>query len=292
MKKVYLALLVVIVAGFACIRMKHGDTAGKNHQCSHCMGQEASIPASLDKYYPPASPQPVFFIGMLRMGMAMDGVMTDLMMKGPKGTAESFNRFKARYSEVSQMVPEWSGLYSMEKVDALGAALESGDGDRIMAAVGALGQNCDQCHFVNKPPVKYKYYWGNVDEITVTDPISKQTMPFMQFKHAFSADLSGIYNNVEDNNIEAARRHFAMFNARYQAFKEVCINCHDTERKYYTDQSSQEKVDMLGKALNAPNPDPNAIMGSFMDVGMNVCEYCHQIHQPAAYSRRLQSMAR
>ena len=99
------------------------------------------------------------------------------------------------------------------------------------------------------------------------------------------ANFAGISLNVERGDKEAAQKQFQGFSARFQAMKETCGNCHDSERKDYVDASVQALIDQLGQVLNGSSVDPKAAELLRQRIGMEGCIKCHWVHVPAAYAQ-------
>jgi len=221
---------------------------------------------------------------MLGMGGAFSSIVADLLENDPQSAMADFQAFKTQYSEVSKLVPEWEGMFPMEPVNKLEVALKSGDQGKVMAAYGNVGKVCHDCHEENMPKVQQKYHWGDFDAIKVQDPLTAEEVAFSQLMQFLDAGVSGISADVAQGQAENAQKQFQGFNARFQALKTTCKNCHDSERKYYVDEGVQGLIDKLGKALSGSSVDPQAVGGLSQAIGMESCFKCHLVHVPAAFS--------
>lgn len=103
--------------------------------------------------------------------------------------------------------------------------------------------------------------------------------------------FAGIDLSVERGDKETAQKQLQGFNARFQAMKQSCGNCHDAKRKEYVDESVQTLIDQLGQALNAPSVDPKVVEPLRQRIGAEGCMKCHRVHVPAAFAQ-LQSVKR
>lgn len=262
----------------------HAVTAAPRLEASH------GVPASLDALYPPQSKQPEYLMRMVRLGSLMTGAAVDLAQQDVEHAAQSFAAFKRDYLEVAALVPEWREQFPVEPVDALGEALASGDPARVGPAFGAVGAVCASCHHSSMAAVAARYHWPDANAITTTDPVSGERVGHAQFMHQLDFSLTGITHDLSQGQVDAARAHFEDFRRRFEALGETCENCHGTEERFYfTDPASSAKVEAIGAALSAENPDPGAVQGAVMEVGHNTCFRCHLVHVPAAFAKVAQA---
>jgi len=242
----------------------------------------STLPVSLDNFFPPKTEQPVYLLRMLDMGVPFTAIMVDLFENDLENVQANFERFRTQYVEVSKLVPEWEQNFPLAPVVDLGAALKTGDQGKVMGAMEQMGKVCSDCHVRNMPRVQHKYHWGNFSSITVTDPLTKQEVSFQQLMLFVDASYTGIDVDTEQGQIENARQQLQSFRARFQTLEETCMNCHDTERHYFVDESVQGMVERLGEALNAPVVDPKLVGTLTQNIGMESCFKCHLVHVPAA----------
>ncbi len=244
-----------------------------------------SVPSSLDTLYPPKAAQPLYLFRMLELGTRFSAIAADLSEKKFHEAVASFELFKTQYAEVSKLVPEWQRYYSRSPVDGLQAALKTGDPSKIMGAYERVGKVCHDCHAAYMPIVQQKYHWGDFKAVSVKDPLSKEDVDFTRLMQYLDANFAGISVSVERGDKEAAARHLQGFDARFQAMKETCKGCHDTEGRYYIDKSVQTLIDQLGQALNGSSVDPKMAEPLRQRIGMEGCIKCHWVHVPAAFAQ-------
>lgn len=245
----------------------------------------APPPSSLDALFPPKAEQPIYLFKMLEIGTPFSGIIVDLFENDPQNAMANFERFKAKYVEVSKMVPEWEKDFPIAPVEELGAAMETGDQATVMAALEKVGKVCGDCHAANMLKVQQKYHWGDFKAIRVEDPVTKEEVDFSRLMQYFDGNFVGISVDVEQGQRENAQKQFQGFNARFQALKETCLNCHDTERKYYVDESIQALVNKMGRALKKSPIDPKELEALGQGIGMESCFKCHLVHVPAAFTQ-------
>lgn len=244
------------------------------------------LPASLDNFFPPKADQPFYLFRMLGMNKSFTGVVVDLLENDVENARTNFEEFKTQYLEVSKLVPEWESYFPAEPLDELGRALETGNQEKVLAAIDQVGKVCTNCHIPNVPKVQYKYFWGDFQSIRITDPLTNREVNNQQLMQLIDASFTGIEVDVEQGQIENAQRHLQDFRARFQAMEETCMNCHDTERHYYVDESVKAMIDKLGQALSTSPDDLSMISKLSQGIGMESCFKCHLVHLPAAAAQR------
>ncbi len=213
------------------------------------------------------------------------GIVVDVSENDPQHAKSNFNKFKAQYAEVSKLVPEWEKSFPMGPVDELGVALGTGNRKKVMAAHDKVDKVCHDCHKVTMPQVEQKYRWGDFNAIRVKDPLTDEEVDFPQLKKYLAVNFAGISVDVEQGQRENAQQQFQGFNTRFQALKETCENCHDTESKYYVDESVQALLDKLRQALRGSSVDPEVVGGLTRGIGIESCLKCHLVHVPAAFAK-------
>ena len=170
-------------------------------------------------------------------------------------------------------------------VEELGKALMTTDRARVMAAYEKVGMVCHSCHMNTMPRAHQKYHWGNFTAVNASDPLSKEQVTFTRLMQYIDANLAGIAVSVKRGDKEIAQRQFQGFNARFQAMKETCNSCHDSERKYYVNESVQASIDQLGQALSGSSIDPKAVEPLMANIGTESCLKCHWVHVPPAFAQ-------
>jgi len=276
---------VVLVIGL-------GSTTGQAEQKEKPKQAKASLktvndplPSSLDTLYPPKVKQPVFLFNMLGLGTSFSAMAADLSEKSPQHAKADYERFKVQYREVSQLVPEWKKEYPMGPVEELGKAIVTQDRVKVMVAYEKVGMVCHNCHVSTMPRVQQKYHWGNFAAVNIKDPVSEEQVTFIGLMQYIDANFAGIAVSVERGDKEIAQRQFRGFNARFQAMKETCGSCHDSERKDYVDTNVQTLIDELDQALNRSSVDPKVAEPLRQRIGMEGCIKCHRVHVPAAFAQ-------
>ena len=285
MKTRLLLLVFMPLLAAACATNQAEELSKLKNEIVEAKEVAAPPPASLDRLYPPQSPAPALLMGMLAMGAAMTGIVVDLEEGDFANARASYEKFTARYREVSGMVPEWTAAYPSGPVEKIGAALETREVGRVMAALQETGKICHDCHIENATRVQQRYAWQDFSRITATDPVTGQTSNFGQLMMSLETAFDGIAVDLEQRQIENARKHLGAFSARMQTLAETCMVCHDTERRYYVDAGLQTIINKVKVELNKPSPDPKAVGALQQQIGMETCLRCHRVHTPAAYAQ-------
>ena len=110
-------------------------------------------------------------------------------------------------------------------------------------------------------------------------------MNFSELMMALELNFVGINIDLEQQQMENAFMHLEGFKARFDALEETCSACHDTERKYFVDQSVKTLIDQLEVSMNKSPIDPTEIMMLGQKIGDESCFKCHMVHLPAAYAK-------
>jgi hypothetical protein len=160
------------------------------------------------------------------MSAPFSSIVVNLMENDVENTRASFEAFKAEYVSVSGLVPEWKSRFPMGPVDALGAALDTGDPGKVMGAIEEVAKVCLDCHMDNMVPVQQKYHWGDFQSIKVFDPLLEQDVDFAFLMTAIDANFTGIVTDLAEALDNARKQHEA--SSRGSGHREVCAQCHDT----------------------------------------------------------------
>jgi mono/diheme cytochrome c family protein len=254
-----LTVLVVTIS----ILSQHGSVQGEEKGQSVYMVKKP--PESLDQYYPPIAEAPQYLFTMLAMEGSFTGMMTHLQDGDMAKAREYFKAFRAEYGKLAKMVPEWSRHYWPEKpLDDLSAALESGDGEKIGAAMPGLIQVCVKCHQDTMPAVwaRYQKDMGEMGEAMFP--------------------LTGAFGTVNiylaEGEFGKASKAMEGFQKLMNEFSESCGSCHDTERKYYVSEDVQALMKSVADELKKEKPDVEKIAGTMQKIGIESCYKCHKTH--------------
>jgi len=251
-------------------------------------------PASLDNLFPPKAAAPIYLLEMLNLSGPFAGIGVDLQEKDIPGVKANYQAFKAQYDKVAGMVPEWKSLIPKEPIDALGQAIDSGDPAKVGPAMEKAAEVCSSCHLVNMVKVQQKYHWPNFDDVKLTDPVTSQSLAFVDYMKVMEGAYSGIATDLQEGQLDNARKNFEAFNARFKALALstggcATKGCHDAQpfkpRAYFVDDSIQATVDQLGKELASPTPDAQTVQQLSGAIGMESCLKCHWVHLPAQMSK-------
>jgi cytochrome c556 len=245
----------------------------------------ATLPSSLDNYYPPIAPGPIYLASMLDMAAPLSGLTADLIEEDSNNVGSNFESFKERYIKVMKLVPEWESYFPMEPVDKLAAAMKSRDPGLIMPAVDNLGESCNECHYKYMVPTHFKYHWGDFGTLTVIDPVSHTDYPYVAFKHMMETDMNAIGIDMAQGQRENAIERLTGFEQRFEALKETCYGCHDSERSYYVDGKITGMIADLRSKITEEYVDPGEVGEILQGIGEESCLKCHLVHAPAAHAK-------
>lgn len=254
-------------------------------------------PSALDQYFPPKAQAPVYLIEMFNLAGPFEGVGVDLQEQDMANVKTNFTAFKAQYTKVSKMVPEWESRFPNNPVNDLGKAIDSGNPTQIGQAMGAVGKVCSDCHLVYQVKVQQKYHWRDFGDIKVTNPIVNQEQEFGEYMTTMAGGFEGALVDLQEGQLDKARANFQAFQTEFQKLAdEGCKQCHtdpvtqkEIPRKYYVDADSMALVTQLGAALNANPPDGKAVGDLAGAIGNSICLNCHLVHLPAQSTKDMWS---
>lgn len=291
MKKILflcLGILVVALLPFiiqACAAPDQTELTKLREQNKLLKDLAGPLPASLDNFFPPKAPAPVWLFEMFAMEGAAAGIMGDLQQGDMVGVKTSFQAFKAQYQKISGMVPEWKDFFPMKPIDDLGAAIDGGDPAKIGAAFGPVGAVCENCHIRNMVKAHQKYHWPSFEAVKVANPLGGPALGWKDYMFQMAGTFMGIGNDLRQGQVENARKSFQAFSATFKGLSEGCKACHATPRTYFVDASVQAMVDELGKVLAADKPDAKKVEELSGAIGNESCMKCHLVHLPAANTK-------
>jgi cytochrome c553 len=248
-------------------------------------------PKSLDKLYPPQAKDPILLIEMITLAKFFTSIGHDARQNDWPNAQLGFDNFKSQIIKLSGMIPEWKKHFNMDVVEELGHAVAQKNLDAVLKVrnekVG--GGMCGHCHEEHRIGVWYRYHWKDFGEIMVEDPMVKKKVPFQTFMFMVSESLEGIGIDLQQGQVANARNTFNAFNARAKALKKACENCHDPkkgERKYFVNAEVMGMIDGLGTELSKTTPAHEKVEHFFMEIGVEMCYECHQVHWPAGTVQR------
>ncbi len=276
------AVALVVLTGCGA---EQGELARLREEVAELRTMVGPPPLSLDSLYPPVAPGPVLLQRMLELGEAFSGLAADVFEQDVEHAQAGLERFRTEYAAVARLVPEWEADYPAGPVDALAAAVESGEPERIGAAFEGVGAVCHDCHVANMAKVHYRYRWADFGKINLADPASGRELSWKQLMQEMETAFAGVGTDLHQQQLDNARAQFETFRARLNLLGTACVACHSTERKYFTDPGVQQMVQRLGTALRSSTPDAAAVATLAQQIGMESCAKCHLVHAPAALAK-------
>jgi cytochrome c556 len=248
---------------------------------------DESLPAALDDLYPPRAKEPVFLFKMLGLAHTFSGTLSDLFENDPQNALANFEKFKAQYGEAAVLIPEWKAKYPVAPVEEFGAALKTGDQEKVIAAAENVGGVCSGCHADTMAKVQHKYGWPDFSAVRAKDPLTGEEIDLHRLMIYLDISFTGISADVEQGQAENARKQYQGFKARFDTLAGTCEDCHGPdERKYYVDNSVRAMIDELGKTIAGPEVEKEKAEKLHMGIGMESCHKCHQVHIPAAFAQK------
>lgn len=289
MKKFSLFLACVIavlgvVFGLSCTQKQKAEIPDQELELLRSIA--VPPPSSLDALFPPQADRPIWQERMMGMAMPFSGILVDLLENDFANAQANLEAFKAQYTEISKLVPEWEKDFLLESVTELEEALKSGDQAKIMPAYEKVGNVCHDCHVLNMAKVQYKYHWKDFRTIKVIDPLTDKTFDYRELMQNLDLNFVGVIVDLGQGQKENALKHFQDFKTRFNLLKDACGECHGTEeRKYFVDDSVLALVDQFGQAISGESVDPKQAEALSMGIGMESCFKCHWVHVPSSFAK-------
>ena len=203
-----LLLLAAVLAGCTDqqqITQLQADKAALQEQNKQLKELVGPLPASLDNYFPPKAQAPIWLIEMFALASPLESIEVDLQQGDIAGAKANYTAFKTQYAKMAEMVPEWKARFPMAPVEALGKALESGDPKQVGPAMGQVGQVCGSCHLANQTKAFVKYHWPDFEALKLTDPVSKESVAWVDYMRAMAGAFTGISNDLQQGQVDNAR---------------------------------------------------------------------------------------
>jgi hypothetical protein len=278
-------VVIALLCALGCAPDRSAEIARLKAEVERLREIAGPPPASLDRLYPPTAKEPVFLLAMHGQAQPLIATVLKVTQGDMPSARKYFAQFREAYARASSLVPEWKDKFPTGPIDEMGAALESGAPDKVMASVEKVGAVCAGCHMVNMPKVMQAKHWSDFSLISLTSPITRQPVKWAEFMFGLEVSFAGIGIELQEGHVEKAREYFGAFNGAMGELRTACAACHDTERKYFVDASVQSTIDALGVALQKPAPDATLVGDLSAKIGMESCRKCHLVHVPAALTQ-------
>ncbi len=116
MKKFTLLLLAILIVFLGCSKDQSEEIEKLKQENAALTALLGPPPSILDTMYPPQTEMPVYQMQMMEMAVPMSGILVNLLENDMENVMPNFEFFKAKYTELSKVVPEWENQYPMEPV--------------------------------------------------------------------------------------------------------------------------------------------------------------------------------
>ena len=265
-KALILTSLIILILGIGIISQYRLVQGEEKSQTVYMVNKP---PESLDQYYPPKSQGPQYLFAMRTMDGPLMGMMTHIQDGDMAKAREYFKAFAVEYGKMAKMVPEWSRHYWPEEpLNNLSAALKSGDGKKIEAAMPALMQGCVKCHQDTMPAVWARY--------------QKSMKPMGDAMFPLVGALGAVDTYLAEGEFDKARKALEGFQKLMDGLSESCSSCHDTKRTSFVSADIQALIKTAADGLKAEKPDVEKIAGATQKIGIESCYKCHKVHIPTS----------
>ncbi len=236
-------------------------------------------PASLGKYYPPASEKLEFLSNMYLMSTAFYGINLNINNGNWKGAKEWAQRLRETYVKTSKMVPEWKSYFKPDLAENLVKAVDSKNVDKVIEASKKLGQTCSKCHADNQIAVKIVYHYPSFNTIKLEDPVESMELEVGKYMEKMTNSLKALRIYLMQGEEDHAREEGANFVERVRGLRAMCSKCHTDKasEEIYLGKNTEKALTKLENLLNGNKLDRKAIFSTLDSVTMT-CTKCHNVH--------------
>lgn len=235
-------------------------------------------PKSLDKYFPPATEQPVFLYNMYQASTSFTGMLANIKQNDWKNAEKWAKSLKEAYLKVGKMVPEWDKKLRKKEINKLVEAVRNKDMNSIKKYANAVGQSCSNCHKYYMVPVKIKYHFPSVELLSFEDPVSGNEYGIEDYMKKMTNDYKLAKVFASDGKYKNALRASQNFVERFKGLTQSCSECH-TNKVVEDVYFGKETENLLKKVISsAKKKDTKGLISSLNQVG-GVCYKCHNVHE-------------
>lgn len=283
--KLVIIIAIAVIFGGSTIWLVLADEDKPGNFANNNNMKDQGLPPSLDQYYNETTGRPFeYLLEMYELGESMMGIPVNLGQGDYMNASISFEEFSECYNYSSNMVLDWQRYYNLKAVDDLGSALADGDQDAIEIAMEDIGETCSDCHLDTMTPVYYKYYWGDFRDVNIQTPDGP--LPWKVAKmYYLLMGFDGIGVNIKEGDQDGAQQSFELFDSMFDNMSIACLECHDSEPRYYVSEDIRMMIDDMGAKIEAGGV-ANLTAANYLRYGIgDSCHRCHIIHMPPQYAK-------
>ncbi len=236
-------------------------------------------PASLDKYYPPASNKFEFLSNMHAMSTARTGITVNINEGNWEKALYWAKELKKIYVETSKMVPEWKDYFKPQLADNLIKAVESKNVDKVIEASRKFLQTCAKCHQDNELAVKLTYRFPSFEKIKIEDPVEFMEYETGKYMKAMTDSMKAMKIYLMQGEGDKAQEAGLNFVERARQLRTMCAKCHTNKlsEEVIVGKDYEEALARLEELLSAEKPNKDDIFKTLGSITVS-CTKCHNVH--------------
>ncbi|NPA42346.1 MAG: hypothetical protein GXO18_08750 [Aquificae bacterium] len=236
-------------------------------------------PASLDKYYPPASNKFEFLSNMHAMSTARTGITVNINEGNWEKALYWAKELKKIYVETSKMVPEWKDYFKPQLADNLIKAVESKNVDKVIEASRKFLQTCAKCHQDNELAVKLTYRFPSFEKIKIEDPVEFMEYETGKYMKAMTDSMKAMKIYLMQGEGDKAQEAGLNFVERARQLRTMCAKCHTNKlsEEVIVGKDYEEALAKLEELLSAEKPNKDDIFKTLGSITVS-CTKCHNVH--------------
>ena len=235
-------------------------------------------PKDLDKYYPPASENPVFLYNMYTASTSFTGMFANIKEGDWKNAQKWAESLRKAYLKVGKMVPKWDKFLRKNEINKLVEAVKNKDVNKVKKYSQIVGQSCSSCHKKYMLPVKIKYHYPSYDLVSIEDPVSGNEYGIEDYMKKITNDYKLVKVYSSDGKFKKALKTADNFSKRFKALTQMCSECHTNKivEDVYFGEETESALKALKKAIVAKN---NKNINKQMGAIGGTCYKCHNVHE-------------
>ncbi len=246
-------------------------------------------PASLGKWYKPASERHVWLHTMFRLRRAMLAVSEyaalgerDLLVKWAEQLVKD-------YRSIGEMVPEWKDELEVEWAEKLLEAARAGDAEGVGRAQRKIGISCNGCHKEFRFTAAALYRTPDFGRVKVEDSETLEEVAFHDAMEGLSISLNRLFIALRDGRAEAATLAREKLQQRLSDLRGSCGGCHENASTVdeILGRPVLEKLQQVVPLMDKNTP--RKALERLGEVAVETCSRCHSLHRTPAELRELLS---
>lgn len=251
--------------------------------------EEATLelpPASLGKWYKPASQRQVWLHTMFRLRREMQAVRWYAAREEQERLQQWSDRLARDYRSIAEMVPEWGDELELEALERLQEAAAAGEFDRIGRSLRRIGTSCSGCHREYRAVAALLYRTPDFGRVTVEDSETLEEVPYREAMGRLSTLVNRIKIASVDGDRKTALEALSELARRLDDLAAGCSGCHRdaAPRERILGSAHRELLQGLSRSIGAG--DRKQTGRRLGELAVTSCARCHGVHRTLSDIRR------